>query len=152
MKTATFRKTALVLGILTVLGTAGMAGANPAYHSPSNLSQEQATKAQEMITAHRAAVAPLMQQLQAKRAQLDAQLYSDKPDQAAVEKLGKDIGELQGQLYAARASFRAQLAKEGLPADCWQNGRDMAQGHGRGWGHGGGRGGGCGGGYGGGHW
>lgn len=154
MKTTRFRNTAIILGVLAMLGVAGTADARIGHYFSGYLNQEQAAKAQEMSTAHHAAMTPLMQQLYAKRAELDAQIYSATPNQDAIERLGKEIGALQGQVYAANASFNARLAKEGIPAGCWQNGRGM--GYGRGGGHGGGWGGGhgrgWGGGHGGGHW
>ena len=141
-----FRKAAAVLGVLAILGTAGAAFANPAYHASSAPNQEQMAKMQELGAAHRAAVAPLMQQVQAKRAERDAQMYAATPDAAKIEALSKDIGALEGQIYAARASFNAQLAKEGVSGGWggWCGDRAMAQGYGRG-GHGGGHGGGYGG-------
>ncbi len=144
MKTANFRKTAAILSVVAVLGTAGVAAANPAYHSSAPLSQEQMTKAQELISAYRTAVAPLEQQVNAKQAELQALLYSATPDKSRIEAISKDIGAIQGQIYASEASLNAQLTKEGIPVDGPQGNRQMAHGYGHRGGHGGG--------HGGGHW
>ena len=142
MRKTKFGKTVALLGALVILSAAGIAEANPAYHSSSSLNQEQTTRAQELITEHRTTVAPLEQQLNAKQAELNVQLYSAEPDKVKIEAISKDIGAIQGQIYTSAASLHAQLAKEGIPTNGRQGNQGVARGHG----------GGCGGGHGGGHW
>lgn len=57
------------------------------------------------------------QALATKRAELDALLASPYPDADKIQSLSREIGDLRGQMLAARANMRAQLQKEGLPPD-----------------------------------
>jgi zinc resistance-associated protein len=65
------------------------------------------------------------QELISKRHELDAQLYSAKPDENKIQTLTKEISELRATLYNARISLKGKLIKE-----------DVALGHGYGKGHG----------------
>ena len=141
MKIGKLRKAVAIFSLSTTLGLSGIAYANPAYHSMGNISQEQATKAQELAASHSKAMAPLVQQLNTKQMELDSQLNSATIDMAKIETLSKDIGALQGQIYASDISFNAQLMKEGLPSYGCQE-RSMGYGSGHRGGHGSGHGGG----------
>lgn len=67
-----------------------------------------ADQAQDALTAYGQRIAPLEQQLYAKQAELDAIYASAQPDTARAQQLFKEIGELQGQLFAAQTELRAQ--------------------------------------------
>lgn len=146
---------ATIAALVLSLGIgAGVAVANPFYHGPGHMTQEQAAKAQQLDAAHYSVVDPLARQLAAKEAERYAELASTTPDRARIEAISKDIGELQGKLYAAEASYSADLAKAGI-SGAGRCGYGYGKGHGYGCGGGYSYGKGYGGGHGGrhgGHW
>ncbi len=141
------------MGVFAILGLAGSASALPVSHASGYTGQEQMNKARQLEVAHQEALAPLAQQLFAKKSDLAAQLDSATPDTAKIESLSRDIGEIMGKIRSAEVSFSAEMAKEGITVNgrCAGYNNMMAHGYGHGGGHGGGYGG-YGGGHGGGHW
>lgn len=125
-------------------------------YGQQQLSPEQQAKAQAIYDETMASTNSARQALSMKRNQLDQELQSPNPDRGQIEQLSREIGELRGQLLAARAEARSRLSQQGLPPDCFggcygmrgmgmMNGWDgyfhHGRGHGRGHGHGGHRGG-----------
>ena len=47
-----------------------------------------------------------------KRAELNAQVVAQTPDQTKIDALTKEIGDMQGKLLAERTAFRIQVNKE----------------------------------------
>lgn len=62
--------------------------------------------------------AAVRQALAAKTGLLERELAKPAPDKAAIQSLSAEIGALRGQLLAAGAELRANLAGNGLPPDC----------------------------------
>lgn len=60
-------------------------------------------------------VAPLRQQLAAKRGELASELDSANPDKDKITGLSREIGDIRGKLLSARVDLRGQLAAAGLP-------------------------------------
>ena len=74
--------------------------------------EEQSRDAYE---AYSQRVAPIEQQLYAKHAELNAVYANPQPDTAKAQQLFVEIGELKGQLFAARAELRSQLGDYDAP-------------------------------------
>jgi len=122
------RSLSLFLTVMLVTAAAGAALAGKRSHGP-NLTPEQTEKMQQIRAESHAAMNPVMQQIHAKRAELKAQIYSPTQDTAAMEALAKELGVLQGKLYAEKANMSARLVKEGLPAG-FRGGHGPGKGHG----------------------
>lgn len=108
----------LALAALVLAGMTGFAEAA----QPGNrggLTPEQRQLAEEIFNENYAAMTATRQALTEKRAQLDEEMASADPDPAAIERLSREIGELRGKMLAARASARAELAKNGLSTDLY---------------------------------
>lgn len=73
-----------------------------------------AEQTQDAYAEYNQKVAPVEQQLYAKQAELQALRFSPQPDTAKAQQLFKEIGELRGQLFAARMELRSQ-AGEAMP-------------------------------------
>jgi len=101
---------------LAVVVIAAVAGAAFAYGNRfyGGLTPEQVAKMQQLEAESLAAMKPIMQQLYAKQAELNALIYSASPDKGKIEALAKELGALQGRLYSERANLNAALIKEGL--------------------------------------
>ncbi|NCD25009.1 MAG: periplasmic heavy metal sensor [Deltaproteobacteria bacterium] len=78
------------------------------------LTPEQQAVMQKFHAEHTAATAELRQQVFVKESELNAQLYAEKPDEARINALTKDIGELRAKLYADHVALRKQLAGTGI--------------------------------------
>lgn len=116
MKRSPFMAFALALGVSALIGLSGQALAYPGNHGGGNssISQEQREAAQEIFAEHAKTVAPLHRQLQAKQAELNALSYADKPDQAKVQALFRDIGDIRAKLFSANADLRGKLEAKGI--------------------------------------
>lgn len=90
---------------------------NGYYGNGQPLSQEQMDTAKKIFDNSYAGMEATRRALAAKSAELDAQLSSQNPDNAKIESLSREIGELQGKMLAARADVRSQLEKAGIPSD-----------------------------------
>lgn len=149
---------ALTLSLAMFVGLSTAAHAQNYYGGNPPLTQEQRVKADKLFSEHMNSIAPIQQQYAAKRAELDALMFSGSADTAKIEALSKELGELDGKLYSEQTKFRAKLANENLPAygygarQGYGRGGMKGQGYGRGGmngpGYGHGRGGGMGNGYG----
>jgi hypothetical protein len=98
--------------LVLVAGLAFICGNRYAFKS----GHRQGVKMQQLFAQSRAAMDPVLQQIHAKQAELDAQLDAPAPDTAAIETLASELGALRGKIYAEQAELRARLAKAGLPA------------------------------------
>ena len=56
----------------------------------------------------------IRQELISKRHELDAQLYSTKPDENRIRALTKEISDLRAKLYSARITMKGKLIQEGV--------------------------------------
>lgn len=137
MKRSKVFSTVLALALVAVMGAAGTALAYP-HHTggASNLTQEQQTAIQEVYAKHNEAVAPLLQQLAAKRAELNSLSYSKTPDSGKVQTLYKEISAIEAKRFEADVSLRNSLSDKGIPAGGY--GMHMGYGGGHGGRHGGG--------------
>lgn len=92
----------------------GPAGINcPGYgYNMSQLSPEKQAAFQKLHDDFAAKTEQLRANLGVKRAELYALAVSSNPDQAKIDALTKEIGDMQGQLLAARVQFRTQVNKE----------------------------------------
>lgn len=115
------RVTTLALAAALGLGMAGAAQAARDYRPDSQayagagLTDEQRAAADKIISETVNNTGEVREALRAKRAELDAQLASPRPDADKIEKLSGEIGELRGKLLSARLAMRDKLAKQGLP-------------------------------------
>lgn len=86
-----------------------------------NLTSEQKAAAKKIIGESKKATEGVRQALTAKKAELDTLMRGEAPDAAKIESVSREIGELRGQLLAARAETSAKLRQAGLPADFGKN-------------------------------
>ena len=116
MKRTKVTSTVMALAFALVLGFAGIAGAQSHMMGYQNMSPEQYKVMQDMHVEFDKKAEPLRQQLYAKQAELNALYYQGTPqNDPKVQSLLKDIGDLDGKLYAVRADFRKQLNSKGIP-------------------------------------
>ena len=78
----------------------------------AQLSPEKQAAFQKLHDAFAAKTAQLRADLGVKRAELNALVVAQNPDQAKIDALTKEIGDMQGKLLAERAAFRIQVNKE----------------------------------------
>lgn len=149
MKLKNILSAALALGLFAAIGFGGTAEAFPGnrgygYHGGGMMTQEQQSATREISLQHQQAVAPLYQELDSKRAELDALSYAKNPNSSQVQGLYKEIADLEAKLFSINADFRSKYAAQGVnyPAGYGrgygyhQGGYGYHQGYGR---HGGGR-------------
>lgn len=74
---------------------------------PASAMAEDAT--QQAFETFEQAVAPIQQQLYAKTTELDALLAGSQRDDAKVQQLFREIGELKGQIFIARQELYGKL-------------------------------------------
>jgi zinc resistance-associated protein len=88
-------------------------GYGPGYGNPpiSNLTPEQATKIQAIREAQFKDIAPLQQQLFAKKTELRGLWLSQNPDQAKINALQKDILNIRAQLQEKTTNARFEMRK-----------------------------------------
>lgn len=140
MKKTTRHLAFLALAALFVVTSSGIAeargygnrGGGP-WYGASAMTQEQQTKAQQIMSAQYEKMAPVKQQMIVKQAELQAQMISPAPDKAKIESLAKEIGALKGKMLAARSDAVTLLKNEGVPIG---GGFSMGPGRGRGMGPG----------------
>ena len=137
--------TTLAFGATMLIGASGAAFAYPGNHwGGQAMTQEQQAAFQKEYADHYNAIAPLRQELLAKRSELRAMSYSNEVDNGKVQALYKDIADAQAKLFMANAAFQKKLADKGIPyaGTCMgrggHHGGFMNQGHGMRGGHGGG--------------
>lgn len=121
MKTRSKIFAALAMAGCLCLGLASSPSAQPGYYSGpcwgQQLSPEQINTAQKIFNDSAATTSATRQALAVKRAELDALLDSPNPDKARIATLAEEIGQLRGQMLAARVDVRQKLAQQGLPTD-----------------------------------
>ncbi|EFL51734.1 putative zinc resistance-associated protein precursor [Solidesulfovibrio fructosivorans JJ]] len=100
----------------------------------TQLTPEKQAAFQKLHDDYAAKTAQLRADLGVKRAELNALAVAQNPDQAKIDALTKEIGDMQGKLLAARTTFRIQVNKEIGPMG-W-GGRGMGGFHHRGAGYG----------------
>lgn len=127
----------LALGLVAIMGASGVAFAYPVHHNGGApaLTQEQQNAAQEVYTKYSEAVAPLQQQLMAKRAELDALYYGQNADSGKVQALYRDIADIEAKLFTAGKDLKNKFAEKGIPGAGYGTHMGYAGGHGHG-GHG----------------
>jgi zinc resistance-associated protein len=87
------------------------AGYGPGYGNPpvSNLTPEQVSEIQAIQEANLKEMAPLQEQLFAKRTELRALWLSQNPDQAKISALQKDMLNLRGQMQEKGTNTRLEI-------------------------------------------
>lgn len=107
----------LSLALVAVLGIAGMANAQGYMMGGpgmmNGMAPEKQAAVQKAYDDYAVATDQLNQQLFAKQAELNALYNSGSADTGRVQTLTREIGDLNGKLYAAQANLRKQLAKTG---------------------------------------
>ncbi len=94
-------------------GPGAGAGGCPGYGGGmAQLSPEKQAAFQKLHDAYAAKTAQLRADLGVKRAELNALVIAQNPDQAKIADLSKQIGDIEGKLIAERTQFRIQVAKE----------------------------------------
>lgn len=86
-------------------------GVGCGLHCLPNLTQEQAGKIQEMRERHFKEVAPLKQQIMAKRLELRAQWLSKNPDEKKINALQKEIMDLRTKIQEKTTNMRLEARK-----------------------------------------
>lgn len=106
----------LVMGTALIVMTSGTAFSYPGHHGwrGQQLTQEQQTAAQEILTEHNKQCAPMLQQLMTKRSELDALYYGQSGDSNKMQELRKEIADIEGKLFTAEAELRKKLASAGI--------------------------------------
>ncbi|MDR0239144.1 MAG: periplasmic heavy metal sensor [Deltaproteobacteria bacterium] len=147
MNTFHFRSLSFSLALAAMLGLAAAAlAAEPqeagqaatGYHGAGmmSLSPEKQAIVKKLHEDFYNSTKATRQELISKRHELDAQLYSAKPDENRIQALTKEISDLRAKLYNARISLKGKLIKEGIMLEH----RGPGMGRGTGYGHGMGRG------------
>lgn len=116
-------------------GPGGGPGYGPCGAAYAQLSPEKQAALQKLQEAYFAKTAQLRADIGVKRAELNALSVTGNPDQAKIQALSKDLGDLVGKLTAERVQFRAQVAKEIGPTGLAGCG-GFGGGYGHGYGHG----------------
>lgn len=110
---------ALALGLVTIFGAAGVAGARwgGPHHGGGygcGAMQAPSPEARKLMESSYNTIAPLAMQLRAKQDELTAKIYNG-ADAKTIEALSKDVNQLQTQLANARLDMTQQFAKAGVP-------------------------------------
>jgi len=137
MKTSKIVSTSAAMTLAIFLGLSGFAAAQPGYgYGPMGMTSEQVTAMQQIRQDHWEKMQPVMQQHNAKMAELnDLAAAGAKYDDPRVVAARKDLGAIDAKLYSARADMLKQMADKGLPyMGRGMGGRGMG---GHGMGHGG---------------
>lgn len=118
MKRLQMMTATLALGMAVILGAAGIASAYPGGHGygwgNTGMNQEQQAAAQEIFAEHAKVVSPLHQQMMAKRAELEALSYGKNVDDAKIQSLYREIGDINAKLFKANSDLRAKLEAKGI--------------------------------------
>lgn len=136
---------ALLIGTMTVIGAAGVAGARWGGHgggcgygyNGGNAPSKQITpEMQQMMEKAYNTIAPMQMELRAKQTELTAKIYGG-ADDATIQALTKEVDRLQSRVTEARVTMQKEFAKAGMPlhqgGGCMSGGMGM---HGGGY-HGG---------------
>lgn len=115
---------ALLLGLATVVGSAGLAEARPGGHGGyggyhgggyhNGYGSQVTPEAQKMMENAYNAAAPKIMELRAKQAELTAKIYGG-ADQKTIDALTQEVGRLQAEVMAERVKTQQQFAKAGIP-------------------------------------
>ncbi len=119
MNRSKFRMLAAAAAATGILGFSGMAIAQPGpgpHRGGPALTPEQQEIVKKYRTEHLTSTESVRKALIIKRAELKAAMIGQTPDTQRIEQLSKELGELKGKMLAARATLKAQLNKEGIPA------------------------------------
>jgi zinc resistance-associated protein len=108
---------ALALALALVIAFAGIAVAQRhgmAGAGMGGVTPEQQATMHKLHAEHAAATAGLKKQLFAKESALTGEIYSDNPDEGAIEALTKEINAIHAKLYAEKVKLQKQMAQEGI--------------------------------------
>lgn len=119
-----WKKTLVAMAIVSAcgLGTAIESNAAAGFNGPNyqaqpygpNATPDQWGEAQAILNESYAQMEQTRQMLAAKRMELDQVLAMPNPDRNRIESLSREIGELRGQMLAARAEARSRLQAKGF--------------------------------------
>lgn len=116
MKKTKMAAVAATLALAIVIGSAPMAsawgggyghGGNHSGYGPGP--QAMSSEQQAAYNDYDKKAAPMVGQLRAKQAELDALYMQGTPDAANTQALAKEIGELQGRLYQLDSEYGAKM-------------------------------------------
>ncbi|MCX5909131.1 MAG: periplasmic heavy metal sensor [Deltaproteobacteria bacterium] len=110
-------KKIIIIGLSLILGLGIMAAAvmaqGPGFGPPgnffANLTPEQSAEIQALQQGHLQAIAPLQQELLAKRTELQGLWSNPNPDQAAITAKQKEIWDLRSKLQEMTNNLRGQI-------------------------------------------
>jgi zinc resistance-associated protein len=122
MNTSSFRILSFSLALAAMLGLAGAATAAGPQETGTgqygagmmSLSPEKQELVKKLHEDFHNSTRATRQELISKRHELDAQLYSAKPDENKIQVLTREISDLRAKLYSARVSLKGKLIKEGI--------------------------------------
>jgi zinc resistance-associated protein len=123
MRVKTFHIALIALAILAMTSSlalarpgggpgAGQGGCSYMGGGMSQLTPEKQATFQKLRDAFVAKTAQLQAELGVKMAELNALSVPQNPDQAKIDALTKQIGDLQGKLLSERTQFRIQVTKD----------------------------------------
>ncbi|TKI06607.1 hypothetical protein [Martelella alba] len=104
-------KATLLIAALGLAGGIGVAAAATTAQAPAAAPAAISPQQQKALNDRYQAIADLQRQILAKRAAIDAQVYSDNPNQAEIQAASRDLGALSAQLYTEQASLRSQYSQ-----------------------------------------
>jgi hypothetical protein len=108
--------------MLSVLGLADAAGAQPPHHNAMmpEITQEQQAALQQIYADYEKQALPLQRQLRAKKAEIDALYYGGgdnskvQSGNSKVQSLFREIGDIEAKLFEAKSEFHSRLDAKGL--------------------------------------
>lgn len=106
------QRTLLLSMFLTLFMTTPLLAMN--HGQRMDLTPEQMETVNKAHDEYSAATKDLRKELFARQSELNAQIYAEKPDQARIDTLVKDISALNGQIFAAQVKVQMILAQEGI--------------------------------------
>lgn len=96
-------------------GYRGGCNGGPCYYANGNyqgMSQEQRDAMTKLMQERASALDPIVQQLDAKRLELDALSRNPNAKPETISKLAQEIADLQGQIRKTNNDFRAKVQKD----------------------------------------
>lgn len=107
----------LVVGVLAFAGQGGPVRGKgqvmcPGAASGPQLTAEQEKKLDGLSNEHRDKMTALHKKLLAKHGELETAINAEKPDQAKIDGLLKDVANIQVETYKERLAFRSKVKSE----------------------------------------
>lgn len=93
----------------------------------SSLTAEQKVKARQILAGNAAARKEVAESITARRAELAELMKASPVDNAKIEAVSAEIGELRGKMLVDRVDLRSRLKKAGLPDNCLERSGNNAR-------------------------